>query len=396
MTDNKPHPDLPESWAEAVNLARNISDGAGEVGIPTRKGAFLLARAILDMDATCAMRAGEPKCLTCNGHGMIGGLLPGDGGYDGQPCPECNTAPPTVVQAAPAAVAGPIAWLRNERGVHARGKAVLDPLCILGPEKPSGYTATYQPVYATPTTQTPAVAGPSEDELLKLSRACEKMPGGMGMYYKNFALAVLARWGAAPTQTAPQPAAHQWDTVLHALWVLTEHNALHFGENHNTVIQGRAALATQPQEAAPAAAWEIRFRASPASVELTPFPGRAEEAKALGFEVHELVRRVAAPYQDALTKAAKDVLAERLRQINVEGWTPDHDDEEHLPDELALAAASYVCADAGDAPPAIWPWDRNWWKPRDRRRNLVKSGALILAELERLDRAGARAQQEGK
>lgn len=31
--------------------------------------------------------------------------------------------------------------------------------------------------------------------------------------------------------------------LLEALWVATEHNALHFGEQHNTVIQGRAAIA---------------------------------------------------------------------------------------------------------------------------------------------------------
>jgi hypothetical protein len=28
-----------------------------------------------------------------------------------------------------------------------------------------------------------------------------------------------------------------------------------------------------------------------------------------------------------------------------------------------------------------------WWKPTNRRRDLVKAGALILAEIERLDRA---------
>ena len=88
---------------------------------------------------------------------------------------------------------------------------------------------------------------------------------------------------------------------------------------------------------------------------------------------------------DAMNSAAMDVLAERRRQIDAEGWTPEHDDH-HLPNELALAAASYVCADEGDAPPAIWPWDWSWWKPKDRRRNLVKAGALILAEIERLDR----------
>ena len=31
--------------------------------------------------------------------------------------------------------------------------------------------------------------------------------------------------------------------LLEALWVCAEHNALHFGECHNTVIQARAAIA---------------------------------------------------------------------------------------------------------------------------------------------------------
>lgn len=39
------------------------------------------------------------------------------------------------------------------------------------------------------------------------------------------------------------------DALREALWICVEHNALHFGERHNTVVQGRAALAG----AAPAA-----------------------------------------------------------------------------------------------------------------------------------------------
>jgi hypothetical protein len=31
--------------------------------------------------------------------------------------------------------------------------------------------------------------------------------------------------------------------LLDALWICTEHNALHYGESHNTVIAGRAAIA---------------------------------------------------------------------------------------------------------------------------------------------------------
>lgn len=91
---------------------------------------------------------------------------------------------------------------------------------------------------------------------------------------------------------------------------------------------------------------------------------------------------------ESRTAAASDVLAERQRQVTAEGWTPEHDDEyQHC--EMAVAAACYIMAD--DDPradiPELWPWPSEWWKPTDVRRDLVKAGALILAEIERLDRA---------
>ena len=88
------------------------------------------------------------------------------------------------------------------------------------------------------------------------------------------------------------------------------------------------------------------------------------------------------------TSALKDVAAERRRQIESEGWTPAHDDE-HSQGELAAAAVCYAFT-AVRSPHFLghlWPWDGSWWKPKDKRRNLVKAGALILAEIERLDRA---------
>ena len=93
-----------------------------------------------------------------------------------------------------------------------------------------------------------------------------------------------------------------------------------------------------------------------------------------------------------MTKAALDVLAERRRQIEAEGWTPEHDDE-HSKGQLAAAAACYALASIGikgneDVQIRFWPWDDGWWRPSNRRRDLVKAGALILAEIERLDRMG--------
>ena len=105
--------------------------------------------------------------------------------------------------------------------------------------------------------------------------------------------------------------------------------------------------------------------------------------------------------RDALaanTKAATDVLAERRRQIEREGWDASHDDSNGARGELPAAAACYAMNAAainGTPPPRLstmtdlWPWHPSWFKCTTPRRDLVKAGALILAELERLDRRAA-------
>lgn len=97
---------------------------------------------------------------------------------------------------------------------------------------------------------------------------------------------------------------------------------------------------------------------------------------------------------------------ERERQITAEGWTPEHDDT-HTEGELADAAAAYaVCdrtanRDVGigvKMVQSLWPWDAAWFKRRrgveqmgaERLHELAKAGALIAAEIDRLQRADAR------
>lgn len=93
------------------------------------------------------------------------------------------------------------------------------------------------------------------------------------------------------------------------------------------------------------------------------------------------------------SQAIADIITERHRQIAREGWTPEHDDQHEI-GQLAIAAACY----AGNAggfdwiggwPGEVWPWASKWWKPSTPRRDLVKAAALIIAEIERLDRAEA-------
>ncbi|PRD42070.1 hypothetical protein C5748_18100 [Phyllobacterium phragmitis] len=93
---------------------------------------------------------------------------------------------------------------------------------------------------------------------------------------------------------------------------------------------------------------------------------------------------------EVCSKALDDISAERRRQIDVEGWTPEHDDA-YVHRDLAKAAACYATGHVDR-----WPWPLKWWKPSNYRRSLVKAGALILAEIERLDRLAAAASSEGR
>ncbi|WP_395225293.1 ead/Ea22-like family protein [Escherichia coli] len=107
------------------------------------------------------------------------------------------------------------------------------------------------------------------------------------------------------------------------------------------------------------------------------------------IELQQAKNRIAELEGGAFNPAILDVVAERQRQKTIEGWTPEHDDE-HCNGELAMAAVCYInetgTVNRNGGKPWGWPWDASWWKPKTRRRNLVKAGALILAEIERLDR----------
>jgi hypothetical protein len=105
------------------------------------------------------------------------------------------------------------------------------------------------------------------------------------------------------------------------------------------------------------------------------------------------IRRPLSPFMQA-------VIAERFRQIDVEGWTPEHDDQEHSPRDLARAGAAYLIgpdritvtdyeADEEAVPLSgrlIWPWSLDWWKPQGQRRDFVRGCALGIAAGEQSDR----------
>lgn len=114
----------------------------------------------------------------------------------------------------------------------------------------------------------------------------------------------------------------------------------------------------------------------------------------------------------SLSIAARDVLEERQRQILEEGFTHAHDDAQ-ADGAIARAAACYARGPQFETPhkmgdgqgnlldvPVNWPWHPVLWKPRSRREDLVRGAAMMLAEIERIDRAeaaaGEQAPEEGQ
>lgn len=114
-----------------------------------------------------------------------------------------------------------------------------------------------------------------------------------------------------------------------------------------------------------------------------------------------------------MSKVIEEIAAERYRQVRAEGWTEKHDDE-HDDRSLAQAARCYIehyvgrawllddpdggiARYAEDEMPYEWPdsWAEHWWKPKNPRRDLVRAAALIVAEIERMDRAASQPTQEG-
>ena len=103
------------------------------------------------------------------------------------------------------------------------------------------------------------------------------------------------------------------------------------------------------------------------------------------FEVDGLL-----PYYNInSTIAEQDVLNERARQIYEEGYDAVNDDELRKY-QLSRAAACYALntVDVINSSGKRY-WHPDWiFKTAGRRRQLVKAGALIIAEIERLDRMG--------
>ena len=190
---------------------------------------------------------------------------------------------------------------------------------------------------------------------------------------EEFVPTVIA-WAKKEVAAALRLAEHPTPSpdATEAARAMREACAAHLDEtaSHHTACVGDGGDEWHRRAANLLAVTAVRLRAFPLP---TPQPDERDEAL-----------RVA-------TQAARDVLVERERQKSDEGWTPDHDDE-NQPGDMSCAAACYALTGRNylhnDAKLLrFWPWSSKWWKPTDQRRDLVKAGALILAEIERIDRA---------
>lgn len=105
-------------------------------------------------------------------------------------------------------------------------------------------------------------------------------------------------------------------------------------------------------------------------------------------EAVDLITRI----RDTLSamNGADLIAVERARQVTDEGYTPDHDDT-HVRGELGRAAVAYIFAADTDGTDDVvarwfWPFDLDSFKSTDPIHNLVRAGAFVAAELDRLHR----------
>jgi len=140
--------------------------------------------------------------------------------------------------------------------------------------------------------------------------------------------------------------------------------------------------------------WSLRSRPDFDCSVIAKELGGGGHPQACGFEeeLHSIVGDFEQGGCIAITR-------ERQRQIQEEGYSAAHDDG-HRNGSIAQAAACYAETAAlqiknglEQSPPCFfhkdWPWEREYFQARDPRRNLVKAGALIAAEIDRLDRREA-------
>ena len=210
--------------------------------------------------------------------------------------------------------------------------------------------------------------------LLELDAEGALVPHGVGGHARGLLSAAAARLAAAPQAPAAPSEIDAREQVTRALGF----------EGNGLIPFAWSYLIGQIEQLVECEAELCALKAAPA-------------APAVDASFEDLISDWAhgdaldAEHYRTLSQAARDVLAERRRQVNAEGFSPERDDQ-YVGGQLAGAATSYLILAAGgreDEARAFWPWRQEWLKPGSQRRYLEKACALGLAEMERQDRAAA-------
>lgn len=231
---------------------------------------------------------------------------------------------------------------------------------------------------------------------------------GRAHYLLRLASAVLDEVGRGvrplvePAAPAPQPHDGElpdWPADLpenpSALLKFIHENEPADTEGARAFRDGLTAVLREAQPQGEAAAWVGRVRIDSGEVHIVPRERNAEASPLVdGQRVY-----TAPPARQALkplTDAARDVLAERQRQIEAEGWTPEHDDHEALADCGDAGHAEGRCGNAsccrGPAPPArqaLTDAERyQWILTNSRNKALPMVRVLIMSRGQYVHRQG--------
>lgn len=163
------------------------------------------------------------------------------------------------------------------------------------------------------------------------------------------------------------PAAAYCDT-----WLMVNAGALNFKASEEHHVAAMANIGHHLLQEIAAYRPEFKWTNSPVEI--------------VGALVEEAVPATPAA-QDSVKDAERDVITERRRQQSMKRWTAEHDDK-YTFRELIRAAVCYLLCGHSTSAPITWPWAEKWWRPTTRRQNCVKAAALLIAEIERIDRTG--------
>ncbi|HFH4112891.1 TPA: hypothetical protein ACGJ6O_003061 [Pseudomonas aeruginosa] len=374
------HPAVEQAGGDRWDALQSIMEWTAAENIPDDRKLCLIRNA-----ARAALAQPSPKCATCNDSGQIvvsgphyqGEFQPPE--YETEPCDMCAQPSPAQAEQAEAERPEVVARVVHSNPVVLGQCGPLnanDELMTVAQHAAS--VARWAEMFNRVEQQRDAAMA----RVAELEAHCVRLgQGGAERYWEN-------RWRDADARL--QELEKQEPVATVAKVPGEDWNSLDFHRDLQDMQPGTklyTAPVAQAQHSVPEISGIGRDAEHPRAVVLYLRNEPSEEdMRAIQNFLRAISADVLTQAQHSMPKAWLDVQAERRRQVEAEGWTPEHDDL-YCAAELPRAAAAYILNGANDEAPAIWPFSAKWWKPTSARRDLIKAGALILAEIERLDRA---------